>query len=451
LAKHLDAVNGELTNLGISSSQNQSTYWRVNQEMRETGVREAVGNAGAQLAYAAYRIGMPIPSSAQEAHNLPVAADLDEHTIDPDVKDQALRNWVNELLDLYLEEFDLGRRDNKSVEMREFFGLLASSALEHRGLKVAADNARIIYGPENIPSPTLLPKHLQKEEIDLGTVSRLFSRSTIHFFQEVGKRGFFDETVAIGFDPTRFDTIDDSPHTIGHPDSWGPPNQAFRFDVLGGLQNASRFAIGGLFVDSKAEDDDVLHNLLRVAKRSFGASRVFMDREMNGADFIDACRSVFGAQWVIRAKNGEPFEAHFEEAPEGEVYFKRGLTYSNLKRPFNFLAFPASEDKSYSHRGYITDLDLDDVTPKDLDEAYLQRFGIETTIRQSKYDTLPYTQSTDPVVRSFFYNTGLVFFNFHTLINRAPSPEYCLRLHVTAPNVLAAIRDVVFGPQPTSR
>lgn len=97
-----------------------------------------------------------------------------------------------------------------------------------------------------------------------------------------------------------------------------------------------------------------------------------------------------------------------------------------------------------THATYFTDRSLPERSAGGIRFGYINRWGIEETIRQLKNDFLPFTDSTRPNVRAYYMNTAVLFQNWHTLINRTPSPNLGFRLTVTSQEMLKALQHLAF-------
>jgi hypothetical protein len=100
------------------------------------------------------------------------------------------------------------------------------------------------------------------------------------------------------------------------------------------------------------------------------------------------------------------------------------------------------EDPSNQLIAYVTDMDLTEENKRKLHVCYRNRRQIEPIIGQIREHHMAYTESMDPAVRYYFMAMAAMFYNFHRLINRHPSPEYGVALDVTAKEWLSAIRNV---------
>ncbi|WP_139326639.1 hypothetical protein [Natrinema saccharevitans] len=76
---------------------------------------------------------------------------------------------------------------------------------------------------------------------------------------------------------------------------------------------------------------------------------------------------------------------------------------------------------------------------------YFQRWAIEESINQISNDFMPVLGGSNPKIRRYGINIAVLFQNWHTMINRARSPELGYRLDGTHTELLKAIQDVAFS------
>lgn len=97
-----------------------------------------------------------------------------------------------------------------------------------------------------------------------------------------------------------------------------------------------------------------------------------------------------------------------------------------------------------SHASYLTDRSLPERTAASIRFSYIQRWSIEATVNQITNNFMPKINSKDPKQRLFGVHIAILFYNWHTLINRCLSPQG-LRLDITYQELLQAIQDVGFS------
>jgi hypothetical protein len=102
-------------------------------------------------------------------------------------------------------------------------------------------------------------------------------------------------------------------------------------------------------------------------------------------------------------------------------------------------------NKHSSHATYLTDRSLRERSGAGVRFQYIQRWAIEPTIGQIVNDFMPHIKSGDAKQRLYGIHIAILFYNWHTMINRCLSPRG-LRLDVTHTQLLQAIRNVAFEP-----
>ncbi|MFW5950161.1 MAG: hypothetical protein ACOCR6_02285 [archaeon] len=98
-----------------------------------------------------------------------------------------------------------------------------------------------------------------------------------------------------------------------------------------------------------------------------------------------------------------------------------------------------------THVAYFTGRTLPDRSASGVRADYFQRWAAEESNNQISNDFMPSLGGSNPKIRRYGINVAVLFQNWHTLINRARSPELGYRLDVTHSELLKAIQDVTFS------
>ncbi|MFC7020389.1 MULTISPECIES: hypothetical protein [Haloarcula] len=98
-----------------------------------------------------------------------------------------------------------------------------------------------------------------------------------------------------------------------------------------------------------------------------------------------------------------------------------------------------------THVAFFTGRELPDRSANGVRADYFQRWAIEESINQVSNDFMPALGGSNPKIRRYGINAAVLFQNWHTMINRARSPELGYRLDVTHSELLKAIQDVAFS------
>jgi len=150
---------------------------------------------------------------------------------------------------------------------------------------------------------------------------------------------------------------------------------------------------------------------------------------------------------VRELKRSEPTDIedqkNFSEFTEADM--KVEPSPDSLTDQFDDLASVAGVGKKSTHAAYLTDRSLPERSGSGIHFPYYQRWALEESINQISNDLMPIINSSNEKLRLYGVNIAILFQNWHTLINRAPSPELGLRCTVTHQELLRAIEDVAFS------
>jgi hypothetical protein len=119
-------------------------------------------------------------------------------------------------------------------------------------------------------------------------------------------------------------------------------------------------------------------------------------------------------------------------------------TIPQLTEEFADLETQSGIGNEKTHVAYLTDRSLPGHSAEVTRSQYIQRWSIESTVREITNHFMPQINSEDPNQRLFGVHIAILFYNWHTLINRCLSPRG-LRLEITYQQLLQAIRDIGFS------
>jgi hypothetical protein len=292
----------------------------------------------------------------------------------------------------------------------------------------------------------------------LRSLVRVISRHRFRAFEDVHDRffsiadefGVFDDALDVVVDVTEIPYWGEkTAWTIGQRRA-NNSSEHWRYVQLVGAENRARFAFGVRPLQSKDMSYSQLRRLLQRASAHTELGYVFGDREFCAKDAVEAIRPFVGENWIIKAgKQTGEVETLLEKAVPGESSPAVNAGLQNVSPPTNVFVVPISDaavgGNNRNHEAYITDLPVEDIDLKGLQFKFHNEWNIERGFKQQKSDFLPRTNSQHANYRLFLMNAAMLFYNFHTLINRAPSPELGLRLDVSAQMVLKGVSDVVFS------
>lgn len=95
---------------------------------------------------------------------------------------------------------------------------------------------------------------------------------------------------------------------------------------------------------------------------------------------------------------------------------------------------------------YLTDRSPPEDSAFGIRIQYIQRWAIEETVDQVANDFMPKINSQDSKLRLYGTHISILFYNWHTLINRCLSPQG-LRLDISYQELLRAIIDICFSEE----
>lgn len=154
-------------------------------------------------------------------------------------------------------------------------------------------------------------------------------------------------------------------------------------------------------------------------------------------------------QEIRHEEDGEKIAVPLDTKDEEDTAFQDSLVPDDsipmLTQAFSDVAAQdgVGVNNGISHATYLTDRSLRDRSGDGVRYQYTQRWAIESTINQIVNDFMPHIESKDAKQRLYAMHIAILFYNWHTMINRCLSPRG-LRLDVTHTQLLQAIRNVAF-------
>lgn len=475
LVNHLAASNRTARAIGFTTTDaipNQSTFWRAATTLKEEGLHSALTDASTRAVYAVYRNGIDVPEAVKPYYQFGrLSPTLDEREISASMRRAAIRNWIDRFFETAVDSLTFNRAGNESYPLSAYVGLYAHSALQSVGLKNATASAGWLYDDAVIPDGSTALKHITN--LSLDDIKAQFTAANYSLLQLCHDRGFFDDEPDLAFDTVGFPWQGgDTEWTVNRPaEKHSDVEQEWVFAVLSIMETDARFTLGVRPVKDKSTTTQALRELLGIATDHIDIGRVHADREFYDGDAVHALRAHVGNNWVIHAKKIGDVKELVETTRKGTIGFRENVGTFAYPRP-NAFAYPKedqtgqatlatfterrSDDAAgvgspYTHKPYLTDLTPDDTSGHGLHFRYNDRWNIETFMRQFKHDFHPLTRSDDPRHRLYFANIAVLCHNIHTLINRAPAPDYGHRLSATHHEVLTALRDVAFTRADTAQ
>ncbi|GGL64214.1 hypothetical protein [Halocalculus aciditolerans] len=321
--------------------------------------------------------------------------------------------------------------------------------------------------------------------------------------QLADKRGFFAEPRSLAVDLYRIEwTGVENDVTINRPPkSENDTRSEWTYAVLGIIDTEARFTLGTRWLPDKSKYPSAVTELTPVVVDFVDVEALYADSEMVSGALIDAFRKIAGSNWAVRAPNHTVIKQLKSFTPENHTGYVPAVAWKTSPKPaavsysydssnpslieftardlkqadpgdiedqtniFDFTGTEASAEDlpatlteqfddpaslsgvgdTSTHAAYLTDRSLPERSGGGIHFPYYQRWAIEETMNQISNDFMPMINSSNEKLRLYGVNISILLQNWHTLINRAPSPELALRLDVTHQELLRAIEDVAFS------
>lgn len=338
---------------------------------------------------------------------------------------------------------------------------------------------------------------------DVPSITEQFDavhRSTLDLAKQ---RGFFDEARSLAIDLYRIEWDGaENDLTINRPlKSENDISSEWTYAVFGIIDTDARFIFGTRWLQNKAVYPDVVTDLGTISNDFVDVEALYADSELISGDLINAFRGIAGTNWIARAPDHEIVKKLKCITPKNHIGYVPNVSWNTYPKP-NLVVYPDDNDDpslvefaeqelrraeqidtEEQHRfsdyeadgdstasfpdvvannlsnfdsmedignikkqaAYLTDRSLSKHSASKLHSKYYQRWAIEQSINQVSNDTMPVITSGSKKLRLYGVNLAVLFENWHTLINRAPSPKLGLRLSVTQSELLRAIEDVAFS------
>lgn len=281
--------------------------------------------------------------------------------------------------------------------------------------------------------------------------------------------------------------------------------------TLGIIDTEARFTLGTRWLQSKDQYPSALGELTAVTEDLIPVDTVYADSEIVSGPLMDQMRGLAGSDWVIKAPNRNIVKKLKRLTPARYAGVVRGVSWNTTPKPnlvtypspgtgigtikgivefteqqLNSIdidalantqmtiseygqadgesaerpdadAVPPSEIPNFesqravgnvsSHNAYFTDRQLSELSPAEIHFKYYNRWAIEESINQITNHYLPRITSSDERLRLYGVNISILLQNWHTLINRAPSPKRGIQLDITYAELLGKIIDVAFDSE----
>lgn len=321
--------------------------------------------------------------------------------------------------------------------------------------------------------------------------------------QVADRHGFFSEPRSLAVDLYRIEWNGiENDVTINRPPKSENDNRSeWTYAVLGIIDTEARFTLGTRWLPDKSTYPGVVTELAPIVDDFVEVEALYADSEMISGALIEAFRAIAGSDWVVRAPNRTVIKELKGYTPENHIGYVPAVSWKTSPKPAavsypynssnpSLIEFTAQELKRAdpaeadeqtnlsdfseakasaeslpatlteqfdepaslpgvgsvsTHAAYLTDRSLPERSGGGIHFPYYQRWALEESINQISNDFMPVINSSNEKLRLYGVNVAILFQNWHTLINRAPSPELGLRCTVTHQELLRAIEDVAFG------
>jgi len=449
LTEHL-LQNPEIAEeIGYDKPDKKRNYYRIENELEERSQRKIISNAAKRIVHSLWRNGYPLPGKITNSWELEAEMPITVSSREPSVKRAALVNWMAYLLPRLKDDITFDRGDNTKYSILEIIGSLAQAALI-QGCYSAKPAAGWHYNDNELMGGRRLSDLIS--DVDTEKTINIFNQINNKFINIATDLGFFDSGYNYAADTTWINYYgDDMPETINNPKRC-TTGEGLCFASASIMENNARFAAGIDIVKSKENYANIFSSILVDIAHEHPIKGIYMDREMVSDDNVQTCR-LYSDNWVIRCKKlpkGE-IEEKYNSLEKGDSFGPEKVSFSGVKPDPQLYIHPIGDEDEYpgetsgSHMLFLVGDGFDEDDGQDIHDNYRSRWSVETFFRQLKHNFAPQTKTNDIEERLFLLNIGMLFYNIHTLINRAPSPRYGLPLDAPHYMVLKGIVEYVFN------
>ncbi|MDS0474507.1 hypothetical protein [Natrinema sp. 1APR25-10V2] len=513
-----------LAKLGYSDASDLPSYETVRIELKknlpeeladlERG-QEAFKAAVIRAIYAVFRNGIKVPESVSEKYRFDaVAPPLYERAIPRSIEQDALRNWVQLLLDETINPLTF-HRDKPRISIEQYLGLFAASAFSGCGVQTVANTFDYVYQREMIPKGSGVGKYIRNdlplnasqaalENTEKHAITKQFDAVHRETLKLADQYGFFSEDRSLAVDLYRIEWNGvENDLTINRPPKSENDNRSqWTYAVFGIIDTEARFTLGARWLPEKSAYPRAVNQLTPISNDFVDVKALYADSELISGALINAFRRIADSSWAVRAPNEKTVITPLKEyTPENHIGYVPAVSWNTTPSPaavaypydssnpsiVEFTAhelkrndpvdtksqtdfsdfddreetpgsFPSTLTKTFddpesvpgvgngsTHAVYLTDRSLPERSGEGIHFPYYQRWAIEESINQISNDFMPIIHSGNENLRLYGVNVAILFQNWHTLINRALSPELGLRRNVTHQELLMAILDVTFS------
>lgn len=351
---------------------------------------------------------------------------------------------------------------------------------------------------DNLPLNEARAALSDTEQRSITTQFGAVHRATLEIAETMG---FFDEPRSVAVDLYRIDWDgEETELTINRPaKADNDIRSQWTFAVFGVIDTDARFTLGTRWLQSKDAYPQVVQSLAPIAEEFLDVQALYADSEIVSGSLIEAFGRIADEDWITRAPDQPIVKLLRKQTPANHIGYIPNVSWNTHRQstlvayPYNssepsMLKFSAAElkqaaDSAYddqmnienflsgdqssdrgsdsltssvedrsmegvgdegSHAAYLTGRSLPARSPAGIHFNYYQRWAIEETLNQVSNDVMPVVHAKNEKLRFYGMNLAVLFQNWHTLINRAISPELALPRNVVHQELLRAIETVAF-------
>lgn len=425
---------------------NKSLFYKIDNQLQSQNDRQHISAAATRIVHALWRNGYPLPDQIEAAHDLNVDSKIDEGSISPPTRRAAIFNWIEKILPQIINCISFNRAQNTSYSTTDIVGSLAQAAMID-GVYSAEKIGGWHYSDEDLIGSRQLNSLLS--DMTIRSINNMFEEVTQEFITRISELGFFNSEYDYAADTTWVNWHgDDMSELIDNPKRC-ETESGWCFAAVTCMNSDARFAFGIEMTTDKSNIVDHYERILTTIARNHRIKGVYMDREFTSGDAVEMSHSLTD-KWVIRAKTTKgPIKDHLDKVSVGEPVGPKPIDFAGVTPKPKLYLHPLDEEHrdavEETHMIFLVSREFDKTDRQRIYQTYQNRWNIETFFRQLKHDFSPQTKTKSSPVRLFLFNIASIFFNIHTLINRAPSPKYGLRLDVSYYEVLQAIVEFAFS------
>jgi hypothetical protein len=450
LVKYLNDNIALANKIGYEEVVSKTRYYDINQELKDNDERHIISNAAERIVHALWRNGYPLPPSILAAHGLNVDYPLESSSVGDATRRAAIHNWIDFLLPRLIEHVSFDRASNKSYLVPHVIGSLAQAALAN-GIYASSRAAGWHYADSELAGGKQLSNIISR--IGTDRQNKMFRKINKEFINIAAELGFFQSGYTYAADTTWIDWYgtDDKEYVIRNPEKCNT-GEGWLFASVTIMSKDARFTIGNDIIRDKSNVIASYKQFLADVGRDYPLNGICMDREFMSGDAIRMCRSICD-EWIIRAKQLDTgaIPEKLDQTPPDESFGPKPIEFASLDTQPKLYIHPLDPsdgiEASSDHMLFLVARCFDEEDGLKIYNTYQNRWSIESYFRQLKHRFSPKTKSTKETERLFLIKSGSLFYNIHTLINRAPSPKYGLRLDVPHDMVLNGIVEWIFTRQ----